>query len=97
MNQILVSKKLYVTPGMKKKKKMFKIEFFLCHATLVKTGATVTIFILVIESKIPIFRSLRLPNKREFDLPIFLKSHVELLFHLPRYALLILTSISIFY
>ena len=33
---------------------------------LVKTGATVTIFILVIESKIPIFRSLRLPNKREF-------------------------------
>ncbi len=32
-----------------------------------------------------------------FDLPIFLKSHVELLFHLPRYALLILTSISIFY
>ena len=32
-----------------------KIEFFLCHATLVKTGATVTIFILVIESKIPIF------------------------------------------
>ena len=36
-------------------------------------------------------------NKPEFDLPIFLKSHVELLFHLPRYALLILTSISIFY
>ena len=35
--------------------------------------------------------------KLEFDLPIFLKSHVELLFHLPRYALLILTSISIFY
>lgn len=34
---------------------------------------------------------------KEFDLPIFLKSHVELLFHLPRYALLILTSISIFY
>ena len=28
------------------------MEFFLCHATLVKTGATVTIFILVIESKI---------------------------------------------
>ena len=36
-------------------------------------------------------------DKLEFDLPIFLKSHVELLFHLPRYALLILTSISIFY
>ena len=36
-------------------------------------------------------------NKLKFDLPIFLKSHVELLFHLPRYALLILTSISIFY
>ena len=35
--------------------------------------------------------------KLKFDLPIFLKSHVELLFHLPRYALLILTSISIFY
>ena len=31
------------------------------------------------------------------NLSIFLKSHVELLFHLPRYALLILTSISIFY
>ena len=29
--------------------------------------------------------------KLEFDLPIFLKSHVELLFHLPRYALLTLT------
>ena len=29
MNQILVSEKLYVTPGMKKKKKLFKIEFFL--------------------------------------------------------------------
>lgn len=36
-------------------------------------------------------------DKLEFDLTIFLKSHVELLFHLPRYALLILTSISIFY
>ena len=36
-------------------------------------------------------------DKLKFDLPIFLKSHVELLFHLPRYALLILTSISIFY
>ena len=35
--------------------------------------------------------------KLEFDLPIFLKFHVELLFHLPRYVLLILTSISIFY
>lgn len=29
MNQILVSEKLYVTPAMRKKKKMFKIEFFL--------------------------------------------------------------------
>ena len=29
MNQILVSQKLYVTPAMRKKKKLFKIEFFL--------------------------------------------------------------------
>lgn len=29
MNQILVSEKLYVTPDMKKKKKVFKFEFFL--------------------------------------------------------------------
>ena len=29
MNQILVDQKLYVTPDMKRKKKMFKIEFFL--------------------------------------------------------------------
>lgn len=29
MNQILLSEKLYVTPDMKKKKKLFKIEFFL--------------------------------------------------------------------
>ena len=29
MNQILVSEKLYVTPSMKRKKKFFKIEFFL--------------------------------------------------------------------
>ena len=29
MNQILLSEKLYVTPDMKKKKKFFKIEFFL--------------------------------------------------------------------
>jgi Ser-tRNA(Ala) deacylase AlaX len=29
MNQILVSEKLYVTPDMKRKKKMFKVEFFL--------------------------------------------------------------------
>lgn len=29
MNQILVSQKLYVTPDMKKKKKVFKFEFFL--------------------------------------------------------------------
>ena len=35
MNQILVSKKLYVTPGMKRKKKLFKIEFFLSVFALV--------------------------------------------------------------
>lgn len=29
MNQILISEKVYVTPGMKKKKKFFKFEFFL--------------------------------------------------------------------
>ena len=29
MNQILVSEKLYVTPDMKKKKKLFKIEFII--------------------------------------------------------------------
>lgn len=29
MNQILVSEKLYVTPGLKRKKKFFKFEFFL--------------------------------------------------------------------
>ncbi len=29
MNQILVSEKIYVTPGMKRKKKFFKFEFFL--------------------------------------------------------------------
>ena len=29
MNQILVSEKLYVTPDMKRKKKIFKFEFFL--------------------------------------------------------------------
>lgn len=29
MNQILVSERLYVTPAMKRKKKLFKIEFFL--------------------------------------------------------------------
>lgn len=29
MNQILIDQKLYVTPDMKKKKKLFKIEFFL--------------------------------------------------------------------
>lgn len=29
MNQILISEKLYVTPDMKRKKKFFKIEFFL--------------------------------------------------------------------
>ena len=35
MNQILVSQKLYVTPGMKKKKKLFKIEFFLSVFALI--------------------------------------------------------------
>lgn len=35
MNQILVSEKLYVTPGMKKKKKLFKIEFFLSVFVLI--------------------------------------------------------------
>ena len=29
MNQILIDQKLYVTPEMKKKKKVFKFEFFL--------------------------------------------------------------------
>ena len=29
MNQILVSEKLYVTPAIRKKKKLFKVEFFL--------------------------------------------------------------------
>lgn len=35
MNQILVTQKLYVTPGMKKKKKLFKIEFFLSVFALI--------------------------------------------------------------
>ena len=35
MNQILVSKKVYVTPAMKKKKVFFKIEFFLSIFLLV--------------------------------------------------------------
>lgn len=35
MNQILVSEKLYVTPAMKKKKKLFKAEFFLSVTALV--------------------------------------------------------------
>lgn len=35
MNQILVSQKLYVTPAMKRKKKLFKIEFFLSVFALV--------------------------------------------------------------
>ncbi len=34
MNQILVSKKLYVTPAMKRKKKLFKAEFFLSVTAL---------------------------------------------------------------
>ena len=29
MNQILITKKLYVTPELKRKKKAYKIEFFL--------------------------------------------------------------------
>ena len=52
----------------------------------------------IIKKEKELFRALLIQFcKLEFDLPIFLKSHVELLFHLPRYALLILTSISIFY
>ena len=35
MNQILVSKKLYVTPAMKKKKKFFKLEFALSVISLI--------------------------------------------------------------
>ena len=35
MNQILVSQKLYVTPAMRKKKKLFKIEFFLSVFALI--------------------------------------------------------------
>ena len=34
MNQILVSEKLYVTPGLKRKKKMFKMEFILSVVAL---------------------------------------------------------------
>ena len=30
MNQILVTKKIYVTPELRKKKKMYKFQFFLC-------------------------------------------------------------------
>ncbi len=29
MNQILISEKLYITPELKKKKKMYKIDFFI--------------------------------------------------------------------
>ena len=35
MNQILVTQKLYVTPGMKRKKNLFKIEFFLSVFALI--------------------------------------------------------------
>ena len=35
MNQILVTEKLYVTPGIKKKKKLFKMEFFLSVVALI--------------------------------------------------------------
>lgn len=34
MNQILVAEKVYVTPTLKKKKKLFKLEFFLSVTTL---------------------------------------------------------------
>ena len=30
MNQILVTEKLYVTPELRRKKKLYKLEFFLC-------------------------------------------------------------------
>ena len=30
MNQILVTEKLYVTPELRRKKKLFKLQFFLC-------------------------------------------------------------------
>lgn len=39
MNQILVSKKLYVTPAIKRKKKLFKAEFFLSVTALVILSA----------------------------------------------------------
>lgn len=35
MNQILVAEKVYVTPGLKRKKKLFKIEFFLSALALI--------------------------------------------------------------
>ena len=35
MNQILITQKVYVTPAMKKKKKLFKIEFFLSVFALI--------------------------------------------------------------
>ena len=35
MNQILIAEKLYVTPAMRKKKKLFKIEFFLSVFALI--------------------------------------------------------------
>lgn len=35
MNQILISEKIYVTPAMKRKKKMFKVEFFLSVFALI--------------------------------------------------------------
>jgi len=35
MNQILIAEKLYVTPAMKRKKKLFKIEFFLSVFALI--------------------------------------------------------------
>lgn len=39
MNQILISEKLYVTPGMKRKKKLFKAEFFLSVCALIGLSA----------------------------------------------------------
>ena len=47
--------------------------------------------------KVAIIKLFYVLYKLEVGLPIFLKSHVGLLFHLPRYALLILTSISASY
>jgi len=39
MNQILIAEKLYVTPALKRKKKLFKIEFFLSVFALIGLSA----------------------------------------------------------